>query len=163
MRLEERSPIGLVIASLLVALFLQVLPLPAWSNWFRPDWVLLVMLYWVMFNPERINVGIAWFMGFVLDGLNGTLMGEHAIALMFPVFIMSYWQRRFNVFPIWQQALIIGILDGFYKVIIFILQGLIGQPPVDAAYWFSIGTTILLWPWVQAILTVRQTRAAAKT
>ncbi len=96
---QPNHSLGLVFISLLTALLLQVLPLPAWSNSFRPDWILLVVLCWIMLMPWRINVGIAWLMGFILDGLSGSLLGEHALALLIPAFIMSHWQRRFFLFP----------------------------------------------------------------
>ncbi len=160
---QPNHSLGLVFISLLTALLLQVLPLPAWSNSFRPDWILLVVLCWIMLMPWRINVGIAWLMGFILDGLSGSLLGEHALALLIPAFIMSHWQRRFFLFPVWQQALLIGVMEGIYKLTILVIQGAIGQPPVGAEYWFSIGTTILLWPWIQAVLTVQQARKAART
>ena len=155
--------LGLIIMSMLIALFLQILPLPVWSAAFRPDWVLLVVLYWIMQLPERINIGIAWAMGFILDGLNGSLLGEHALAFLIPAFLMTYWQRRFFLFPIWQQALLVGGMEGLFKFVILIVQGAIGQPPVGVEYWFSIPTTLLLWPWVQAVLTVQQTHKAART
>ncbi|MBY0545304.1 MAG: rod shape-determining protein MreD, partial [Gammaproteobacteria bacterium] len=121
-----------------------------------PEWVVLVVLFWIMTFPDSINVGTAWIMGLVLDALNGSLLGEHALALAAVGYLMAKWQRQLVVFPVWQTAFIVGILIFIYKIIIAVLQGLIGEPPQSAAYGFSILTSLLLWPWVQAVLTVRQ-------
>lgn len=157
------TPYGLIIISLFVALLLQILPMPTWCEWFRPDWVVLVVLYWVLTLPDRINVGVAWLIGLLLDGLNGTLLGEHAFALTAIAFLMSNWYRQVKNFPLWQSALVVGMLITIYKVLIWIIQGLIGQPPTSFEYLFSILTSMLLWPWVQAILTVKQTRVRLRT
>ncbi len=39
-----------------------------------------------MVLPQRVNVGIAWLMGLMLDGLSGALLGEHAFALTIVAF-----------------------------------------------------------------------------
>lgn len=155
---HQRSiPYGLIVLSLFAALLLQILPMPLWSIWYRPEWVALVILYWVMVMPETVNIGVAWLMGFILDVLNGTLLGEHALALAAVAFIMAKWQRQVRLFPVWQTAVVILVLVAFYKMIIALIQWLIGQPPNSAAYTFSILTSALLWPWVQAVLAVRET------
>lgn len=153
---QQRLPYGMIILSLLVAVFLNILPMPLWSVWFRPEWVVLVVLFWIMTFPDSINVGTAWSMGLVLDALNGSLLGEHALALAAVGYLMAKWQRQVVVFPLWQTAFVVGILIFIYKLIIVVLQGLIGEPLQSLAYGFSILTSLLFWPWVQAVLAVRQ-------
>lgn len=160
---QNKIPFGLIAVSLFVALLLEVLPMPTWTQWFRPDWVALAILYWVMTFPERVNVGVAWIMGLFLDGLNGTLLGEHALALTVIAFLMSRWQRQVRNFPLWLSTLVIGVLVTIYKATIWVIQGVLGQPPDSYAYLLSILTSMVLWPWVQAVLTVRQTRVPLRT
>lgn len=152
---HKRMPYGLMLLSLFVALLLTALPMPTWSVWFRPDWVVLVVLYWILAFPDNVNVGIAWIMGLLLDALSGSLLGEHALALTVIAFIMVRWQRQIKAFPVWQSAFIIGILIAIYKLVIWVIQGVIGQAPVSIDYLFSVITSLLLWPWIQAVLTVK--------
>ena len=63
--------------SFVLALILGLLPMPAWFENARPEWVALVLIFWVIAMPQRINVGIAWMLGLLLDGFNDTLLGEH--------------------------------------------------------------------------------------
>ncbi|MFN7097640.1 MAG: rod shape-determining protein MreD, partial [Gammaproteobacteria bacterium] len=123
----------------------------------------LVVLYWVMVVPDRINVGVAWLVGLLLDGLNGSLLGEHALALTVVAFLMSRWHRQIKNFPFWQSAVAVGFLIAVYKVLIWVIQGVIGQQPSTLAYLFPILTSMLLWPWVQALLTVRMARVSLRT
>jgi rod shape-determining protein MreD len=157
---DTHSPKLIVtIFSLLMALMLDVLPLPTWATWIRPEWTALVVLYWVLNTPWRINVGIAWLMGLILDGLNGTLLGEHAVAMVVIAYLMSHWGRRFRLFPVWQQALGVGALLAIYLLIIYVIQGISGQPLQNIAFVLSIIPSMLLWPWIQALLTDKHDNA----
>ena len=79
-----RLPIAIL---LIIALMLTMAPLPDWAAAFRPNWVALTLLYWAMTLPHNYSVGTAWIVGLVLDVAQGTLLGQHALALCFIVFV----------------------------------------------------------------------------
>ena len=53
----RNNTIGL---SIIVALVLQIMPMPSIVEQYRPDWVFLVLGYWALALPERVNVGVAF-------------------------------------------------------------------------------------------------------
>lgn len=146
----------LFIISLLTAFVLSILPLPLWAVWFRPEWVLMVVFYWVIANPERLGLAFAWLIGILLDALNGTVLGEHALALIIPVFIIQIWSRRRVTFPYWQTILFIGLMIFVYKLILWLVQGLIGQFLFSMYYFISVLISMVFWPWIEALLTLKQ-------
>ena len=70
-----------VVIFLLVALSLEVAPLPDSAAPWRPPWMALAVIYWSMRQPGRYGVGIAWLIGLLLDVLKGAVLGQHALAL----------------------------------------------------------------------------------
>ena len=80
--------------SLLVALVLQIVPLPTQVDVYRPDWVLVVLAYWSMALPHRVNVGVAFLTGVAVDILVGTTLGIHSLSLSISIYILAANYQR---------------------------------------------------------------------
>jgi len=137
--------IGIISFSLLVAFGLSLLPLPTFTLPFIPDWVLLVVLYWMIYLPHRIGFGVAWLTGLLADVLTNSLLGEHALASVLVAYVALKFCRRIRNFSAWQQMILIGLLVAIYRAILFWIQGMI-QQPLNYSYWFPVATGMLLWP-----------------
>lgn len=138
--------------SLMGALLLTLLPMPAAVQVYRPEWVALVVIYWCLAAPERVGVGVAWGMGIMLDVISGTLLGQHALALALVAYIAIKLHRQARQFPLWQQAFMVMLLIIVHLMLNLWVQGIIGQPPRSWKYWLPALTSMLLWPWVFLIL-----------
>lgn len=142
----------IIFLSFFIALILTILPMPEWSVWFRPPWVLLLLIYWTAETPYQVNVGIAWILGIILDALGGTLLGEHAFALTVVTYFVTRMQSRLRMFPLLQQGLSVFFLVLLYLFVIYCVQGFIGYSPHGWLYWSSALTSMLLWPWLHSIM-----------
>jgi rod shape-determining protein MreD len=138
--------------TLFIAMILTFLPMPGWTAWARPAWVLLVLIYWAMVTPSRVNVGIAWLVGLLMDILTGTMLGEHALALTVVVYLAYRARMRIKMYHLLQQSLSILIFIFIYQLIIFCIQGFVGEVPHSHLYWLSLLTSVLLWPWLYVVL-----------
>ncbi len=141
--------------SILIAFILTLLPIPSWAVWLRPAWVLMILIYWTIAVPERVNIGVACMMGIFLDVLEGTLLGEHAFALIVVISLVSRMYTRLRMFPMLQQGGTIFLLVLLYQFILFCIQGFVGTLPNSWLYWSCSLTSMLLWPWVCTILRGR--------
>ena len=92
------------------ALMLHMLPFPEWLTYARPEFVTLVVMYWVIAMPERIGVTIAWCVGLLLDVTQGAILGQHALGLVIVTFILQLEYQRVRVFSLVQQALVVFVL-----------------------------------------------------
>jgi rod shape-determining protein MreD len=144
---------GYIIAiSLFIAFALTLLPMPVWAMWMRPAWVLLVLIYWNIADPENIGLGMAWFMGILLDVLNGSLLGEHALAMTMTSYFVVKMHIRIKMFSLLQQILCILLFVFLYQLIIYCVQGFIGELPRSKLYWMSSLISMLLWPCVVTLI-----------
>lgn len=142
----------LIFTTLIIALVLALLPMPDWTIWLRPAWVLLVLIYWAMSVPSRVGVGVAFVMGIVVDLMTGTLLGEHALAFTAIIYFVNRLHIRLRMYPLIQQGLCVLIFALFYQFIIYCIQGFIGNLPPSHLYWLSAVTSMLLWPWLFVLM-----------
>ncbi len=141
-----------VALTVLVALMLSIVPLPIWLEVYRPDWPVLVLIYWGLALPQRIGVGYGWITGLLLDVLKGGLLGQHALALSVVMFLTLNLHQRIRVYPLWQQAFSVLMLNALYQLLILWFDGITGQNPKGWDYWMPSLTGTLLWPWVFLLL-----------
>ena len=145
-----------IVATLCVAMLLMILPMPEWARPFRPQWVTLVLLYWAIALPHRIGVGSGFIAGIVLDGLTGTLLGQHALGLSIVTFIAIQLHQRIRVFPFWQQSLGILVLLVIEHLLALWVMGATRGVTPGMVYWMVPLIGALLWPWI--FVTLRKVR-----
>ena len=141
-----------VIVTMLVALMLMLLPLPDWLRAFRPDWLALTLIYWAMMLPRTWSVGSAWLVGLVLDVSQGTLLGQHALALCIVVFVTVRFHLLMRVFPMSQLTATVFSLLALYQFILFWINGVAGVPAPAIAYWGPVISGTILWPVITIFL-----------
>ena len=108
--------------TLLLALLLAVMPLPAEVKLFRPDWPLLVLFYWALALPFRVSIGTAFVVGFLLDVLVGTVLGVNALAYSIIIYFCSVHHLKIRNFSILQQSLVIALFLAFYHYFFLIIK-----------------------------------------
>ncbi|MEE3198372.1 MAG: rod shape-determining protein MreD [Pseudomonadota bacterium] len=143
---ETLLPLG----TLIIALLLSILPLPEVIVSFRPDWVAIILVYWSLFRPGYFGFLTAFWLGLALDALYGSLLGQHALALLTVTYIARHFHLRIRVFPIWQMSVTILALLALYEFLLFWADGVAARsvPAVDR--WAPVVIGALLWPLVFA-------------
>ena len=139
-------------ASVVVALLLGLLPLPASLLPLRPYWLALVLAYWVIEDPDRAGLGFAFIVGVLADLVFGSLLGEQALRLVVMAFILQRFRARIRFFPMSQQALAIGGLLLNDRIVTAGLHIALGIQPLPTMFWLAPLTGMLLWPPVFVLL-----------
>ncbi|MEM9303285.1 MAG: rod shape-determining protein MreD [Pseudomonadota bacterium] len=148
---RKHQPLA-VLASILVAAALTIVPLGETLAWFRPYWMALVIIYWGIESPREGGLATAFFAGLLLDVLTGTLLGQHALSLVIVAYIVARFRLRIRFFPLWQQALVVLAILLNDRIIEIWILGLSGRPvPGWQALWPPL-TAMLAWPWVFLLL-----------
>jgi len=150
---SERSTRHLpVLASIIMALMLAIAPLPDAVQAFRPDWVALTLIYWAMVLSGTYSVGSAWLVGIVLDVAQGTLLGQHALALSAVAYLTVRFHLQLRVFPLGQLTLTVFGLLAVYQFILFWINGVAGLSTPANRFWGPLVAGTLLWPPVYFLL-----------
>ena len=152
MRSAAQGSGGMILLSFIVALALTIVPLPDMLEVARPEWMIMVLVYWVMALPQRVGVGIAWILGLLLDVVRDALLGQYAIILALIAFIVIHLHQRLRVFPIWQQALAVALLVILQYILVFWIKGLTGELPSFWKMLLPAFSTLIFWTPVYLIL-----------
>jgi rod shape-determining protein MreD len=135
-----------VLLSIVAALMLSIVPLPAAIEPFRPDWVALTLIYWAMTLPRSYSVGTAWVVGIVVDVAHGTLLGQHALALCFVIYVTAKFHLQLRVFPLSQMTATVFALLALYQFLLFWINGVAGLHTESVTYWGPVIAGTLIWP-----------------
>jgi len=149
-RASRRMP---VIVSFIFGLMLTIMPLPDVIDAFRPDWLAMLVIYWAMQLPRTWSVGTAWIVGIVLDASQGTLLGQHALALCCIAFITVRFHLLMRVFPVPQLTASVFPILAIYQFLLFWINGVAGVDAPAIAYWGPVISGTLLWPVMMAFLS----------
>jgi rod shape-determining protein MreD len=141
-----------ILVTFAIALVLQAVPLPRWAAPYRPDWVGLVLIYWCMATPQRVGVGSGWVAGLVLDVMQGSLLGQNALAKAVLAFLANTFHLRIRMFPVWQQALTVLAFTMVNQALIVWIKGVTGELYGLWWYWAPCIASMVIWPWLFIIL-----------
>ena len=137
-----------IIISMIAALVLAIAPMPAWAESFRPDFVTLTLIYWAMNLPRTYSIGWAWVIGLVLDVAQGTLLGQHALALSLVIFVTVRFHLQMRQFPTLQLLASVLALLALCQFILFWINGVAGVNSPAVSYWGPVLSGALIWPLI---------------
>lgn len=147
---------NVIIASFIVAFILSMLPLPQLLQSIRPEFILIVLIYWCIALPNRIGVGIGWITGLFFDVSSDAILGQHALTFAILAYLAILLHQRIRVFPVWQQALTVLVFMMLQSTISLWIKGMLGEAPSFSIFILPSISTALFWPIGYFIL--RQTR-----
>ncbi len=157
-RALHRLPVFL---TFVFGLMLTIMPLPDAVGAFRPDWLAMLVIYWAMQLPRTWSVGTAWLFGIVLDVSQGTLLGQHALALSCVAFVTVRFHLQMRVFPIPQLTATVFPILAIYHFLLFWVNGIIDNDAPSVAYWGPVISGTVLWPVFLAVLAGMHYRTRA--
>ncbi len=141
-----------IIISIVISFAISIIPLPESVKIFQPEWVMLVLMYWIIALPHRVGVGTAWIVGLFLDVLRGGLLGPHALTFALLAYILIRVYQRIRNFPVWQQCVSVFFFILLQTSIVVWLKSLSGK---QVEWWMFILpaiTSALAWSVVFYLL-----------
>ncbi len=138
---------GVIYSSFFIALILSILQLPIFLSIFRPDWVLLTLIYWTLAMPDKIGSFHAFILGLLLDLLLGSTIGMHAILLPCFSYVVATNFQKIRCFSMIKTTMVVGFLVFLNEIFLYGIS-LSQQNIVFHDYYFwGVFTSMLIWPW----------------
>ncbi len=148
---ETRQYGRMILLTLAIALVLKQLPWQGWGLLLRPDFVLVMLLFWAQRRPQNIGLSAAFVLGLLSDVQDGAVLGQHALAYCVGVFLVQFFSRRLLMFTLPHQALQMLPLLLLVEVVALSAGWLSGRSPQDGWVFVSVMLATLLWWAVAAV------------
>ena len=155
---NRTSPVTLWL-SLLVAMVFTVLPLPEALGPYRPPFVTMAIIYWAMMWPRLCGILTAFIAGLMLDLFNGSMLGQHALALSVVAYLTLRFHLQIRIFPLWQLTFTAFLLMAIDAFLVFWADGIAGYPGGGIARWTPVIAGGVAWTPVMALLDNLRLRA----
>lgn len=136
----------IIFGLLVLALLLAVYPLPLSWRWWRPEFVLLVVIYWVFVLPNNTSLTLVWCLGLIQDLIEGTPLGQHALGLVIVTYIGIQSYRRVRNYALWQQCGWVFVLVGISQLTSNWVYSMAGGTVSGVYFLYPAITSALLWP-----------------
>jgi rod shape-determining protein MreD len=152
-----------IVLTFIIGLMLNLIPLGETAILIRPDFILLTIIYWIMHQPNRSGLTVAWIMGLLMDVADGVLFGQHALAYAVIGFVTLKFHRRILMFTPWQQAMHIFLLLLGALLIMLVTRLLYGSPFPGALYFAPAILGAAIWPMVDFLMVAPRQRPKPDT
>src|ERR1700744_3680423 len=142
----------LILSTSLVGLVLTLLPLPHWAAVVRPTFLVLVVIYWSTMLPRAGGMTLGFAAGLALDAFQGSVPGEHALALSLVTSLAIRLHLLVRAKPLFEQSLFVFAALMAYEFLLWVIDGWSGHALSTPLRWIPTVTGGLLWPMVAGIL-----------
>jgi rod shape-determining protein MreD len=136
----------LLTLSFLTALLLSVYPLPMECRWWRPEFVLILAIYWIIALPFNISLVALCLLGLFQDLLEGVPFGQHSLGIIVVAYLCLFSYQRIRNFNLVKQMISVFIMITIAQLTDNWVQGMAGRPLAGISFIYAAFTSALAWP-----------------
>ncbi len=132
--------------SLIAALALLAWPLPELYAPWQPQWVAMILIFWMSVRPEKAGFGMAWAAGLLSDLVTGSWIGIHVLSYCLIVFLCLRFYRVLQLSSTLQKTFPVGLLLVLHMGYLHLFSIFLSNIDPGLLYWASLPTSLLVWP-----------------
>lgn len=136
-----------IILSFVVSSSLNIYPLSPNMATLRPLVLMMVLIFWLLFQPRYVGILTAFTIGLIADLLMDTPLGQQAFAAVVVALIVKMMSMNIKQLTITSAWLIATLGLVVFQLSLWILQ-LINQNTFVAQSGLSLVMSIISWPLV---------------
>lgn len=138
--------------SILLAMGLKVMPLSPALQFWNPDWVLLVLIFWLLALPYKWGIFSSWMVGLLVDVLTGRVLGQHALIFALVSYVCLKFYKRVRYYPIMQQALFVCYCLLLAHTIELCIESIHNPAHFQWVFLLPVISGTLIWPFAGLVL-----------
>lgn len=102
----HRLPNKLIFGSFVLAMILDFIPFSGSLYWL-PEFTALILIYWLINRPQSVNIGVAFFVGLLVDIGTVSPLGAHSLAYMISAYLIIANHHQFVMFNYGFQTVLV--------------------------------------------------------
>lgn len=142
---------SVILLSFIVASSLSVYPLSASVAGMRPMLMIMVLIFWLIFQSRHVGLKTAFAIGIIIDLLMDSRLGLHAFATVLVVLVIDLMSKRLNSLTMGSAWLIaaVGLLS--YQLCLWLLQPMLQNSAATPSA-LPLLVSMASWPLVWLLL-----------
>lgn len=137
-----------VILSFVIAAVLELVSMPGFLDAYRPEWLVLTVVYWLIRHPEKMGIVAGFITGLAMDVMSGSYFGIHSLALSLVCYLVLGMHRRLKMFPVIQQSMVMFFIAGIHLMIVYTMRSLLSVADNGLEYMWQAFVSALVWPLI---------------
>lgn len=149
---QRKDPFVVIVISIIIASVLMIYPLSYPIAAWRPLFMLLIMLYWSLCQPNWCGIWFAFSMGLYTDLLLDAPLGMNALSYVLIVFIIQYFTREKRVLT-FSNLWVITIMALLAHLLFIQIVQVMGSIHFSITrHWQPLLSSVLFWPVIYYLL-----------
>ena len=150
--MTKNSSLILLTKITIIALIVGAISLPSVLEIVSPFWMLVFFIYWIIYTDSKALYFYALILGLLTDMLQGSILGQNALALLFSSAFIFNVKKSFYVSNLTTQQVYIFIASIIYLIVLILTHIAIQGFDFSWLILLSAFTGSIIWPLVRLSL-----------
>jgi len=150
--MTKNNPLLLLTKMTIIALIIGAISLPSILETISPFWMLIFFIYWIIYTDTKMVYLFAFILGLLTDILQGSILGQNALALLISSAFIFNVKKSFYVSNLTTQQVYIFIASLIYLIALISIH--IAIQGFDFSWFIILSpfTSSIIWPLVRLLL-----------
>ena len=150
--MTKNNPLLLLTKMTIIALIIGAISLPSILETISPFWMLIFFIYWITYTDTKMVYLFAFILGLFTDILQGSILGQNALALLISSAFIFNVKKSFYVSNLTTQQVYVFFASLIYLIPLILTHLVIQGFDFSWLVILSPFTGSIIWPLVRLFL-----------
>ena len=150
--MTKKNSLLLLTKITIIALIIGAISLPSILETISPFWMLIFFIYWIIYTDTKALYLLALILGLLADILQGSILGQNALALLISSAFIFYVKKSFYVSNLTTQQVYVFFASLTYLIALILTHLAIQGFDFNWLIILSPFTGAIIWPLVRLFL-----------